>query len=420
MISNDLKPHPTYSTFDQIQIDPKKGHRHDNLEKVIQEFHANAKKTPSHESGSKHFHNITELFYESIYNQLKQKEQIKKELEKREEDLKPYPWLCLPASLSPAMRRLIFLNGTAKILAITSAGISIFMTENTLIRGIGFGVFALAEAFDGGASVYDSKIQIEQVEINESKRENESELDKLIRLEKFFKKLSRANSELEKRRENYQNSQKSPLMHRSVSHLDTTDDSSSDLDEKIKDCLTEYEELPKNCRDVNAQCFIISQLIQGLPENHPLRVGLQQLEPVEPDTRIARSAQHPLTVSYLPRPQHPTRSHSSETQSGEWEAEEAGTSQGVQQSTEPESTWDDYKEKISRYKLDVARHFGTSYFTPYFLTPNGWKVSTENGLEKLEESAEEINADIYSQGDEADQIPPTTNPLDPGPFYDVI
>lgn len=381
------------TTANQITVEWHE--RTSNLETLVQDFNDRIQMPPASQRLSDPLNDIVERIYPLIQSELKRLEELSEIITTKQDELTTKTWCMGPVSISENIRDLTIINGIAKVCELAGFSLAVFHAKDSYAQWIGFSVFVVAGTFDAVATVYEAKLHLERAEASDLAKINRDGIEHAKIFRNFLQKLKQVKEKEQQKREAYQSREESPLMHRSTFHLNISDH--DDLDESIGDCLREYEELPKNYRKPEIQCFIISQLIQGLPKTHPLRIGLDRLKPLNPGENVSELANKPLAVRYLPDSPGKQRSHSSEDQTNEagWGAEELKRSESIEtgfiekSELDPKKIAEEYKREVADYQLDVMSRFQLTRSIPYFITDNGWKVSPKEGLTKIESSSQE-------------------------------
>lgn len=391
------------TTADQITVEWHS--RTSNLQSLVEDFNNTIKESPQTKAISNPLNDIVDRIYPLVQAEIKRLEELSEEIKRRKDELSIKTWCTGPVSISENVRDLTIINGIAKVCAVAGFSVAVFENENKYAQWVGLSIFIVAEALDAFATVYEARLHLERAEATQLADINRDGIEHAKIFQSFLTKLKQAKETEERKKEAYHSSNESPFMDHSAYHLDTSDH--NELDESIGDCLREYEELPKNYRKPEIQAFIISQLILGLPETHPLRIGLNRLKPLNPGENTSKIAGKPLTVRYLPNSPDKHRSHSSEDQGSEsgWRVEELARSQsfetgGVEkEEISPEEMNEEYKKDVARYQNDVMQRFNLSRSIPYFITDNGWAISSKEGLKKIEVESQGINSPKISEPD---------------------
>jgi len=379
-----------------------------NFEEQVSEFNKKIKKSDLSNEG------INQI-YAIVQREVKRLGELLTEVTRREKELEN------TEHLSKGLIQLGLISGVAKITTIAGFILGILGRKDSIAMGIGCGIFAVGEVFDWGTFLYDRKISLLKDERSELVKLNKEGVEHAKIFCKFLQQLR----EIKQIETHPIGEYETETRERSTDHvpinlnasLDNSSDSFKgsfkDLNCRISSCLKDYEELPRRYRREDVYCRIISHLIQKLPLNDPLYIGLNKLEPTTLFEDVSQIAEHPLTTQYLP----PTMNRRSSSSEGErnalrWNAEEQSHSNLTPLEMKNDTAESEFKthargkyeEQVAYYKNLVMQRFQLSFNIPYFETPQGWQITPQGEIKKIENIVEEEK--------KGDLIPTSTKELE--------
>ena len=348
-------------------------HCYDNFENQVNVFNQRVQASALTEE------NVGEI-YEVVKREVDRLSELTQAAKAREEELSQGGW-CY-ASISKKIRHLGLLSGACKACEIAGAILAITAEENLETKWIGVGLFVIGELFDSAATLYETKICLQSDETSQLARLNKEGLEHAQIFEKFLKQLKDLKHMETQLLEEYELYKKQPL---TADHVIINLESSKSLDDRISDCLKEYEELPTRYRRDEIYCRIISHLIQKLPPNDPLRIGLAELEPIS-NQDISALAEQPLPVRYFPTMTKRKSSLDHQSSANPWIAEEQSKliADEVNKKSEREDLLLEYQQKVAYYKHQVNQRFHLKHDIPFFETPHGWQIHSREGVKKID------------------------------------
>lgn len=348
--------------------------RYDSFEAQVKEFNKKIKKSALSKEEVDHIYTI-------VKREVNRLSELTEEATRREEELQQkHCCSCIPSRA--AMWTFTGLNFTAKVCSTVGACLAFFY-DNMVARWTGIGFYIVGETIDGITTVCQTKLSLESDEASQLAKLNKEGVEHAKIFKKFLKRLKKINRIEAQLLEEYRSREKPPLS----DHIVININSPKDLDVRISACLKDYEELPPCYRKEDVYCRMISHLIQKLPPDDPLRIGLDELEPLTLHEDINLLAEHSLPVRYLPN-SFKKKFDSSEEKSdkSKWNGEEHSHLKTMDDS---KGTVLEYEQQIAYYKSQVMHRFNLKHNISFFETPNGWKVSPVEGARKITDSVEE-------------------------------
>jgi hypothetical protein len=341
-----------------------------SFEKQVEEFNNKVKHT-----------NLTEENVNQIYQAVKQEvkflNQYAEAAKAREEELEQGGYCCTPSR--KAIWTIGSLNVVSKIFSVAGAVMAI-VNYNPITQGIGAGMFALGETFDAATTIYEAKVGLDFEEVSALAKLHKESVEHAKIFQKFLKQLK----EIKKMENQLLQEYRSHANHSRSEYVIINLDPTKNLDEYISACLNEYEELPACYRQEEIYCRIISHLIQLLPPDDPLYIGLAELDPIPKDISIL--ADQPLPMRYLP-----TLRRSQSSSDSKWVGEaKAQSKQEVPQlkqvdSIDPQS---EYIQRVAYYTYLVTQRFKLKHNVKFLETSTGWHINPISGIKKISESVE--------------------------------
>lgn len=341
--------------------------------------------------------NEIDKIYEIVKREVSRLQELAEIVKAKEEEIEKGGCCALS---SKAIWTLTLLNGVSKICAIAGVILSIAAESNPTAKWIGVGIFAVGEIFDSATTIYDANITLKGEKISDLVKINKEGAEHALIFKKFLKRLKKIkHMEQQIIEQNRSSSDKNYISNHVIINIE----SSKILDEWIGECLREYSELSSRYRRDDIYCRITSLLIQALPLDDPLRIGLIALEPSE-GVDISILASNPLPIHYLPICQRKSSLTNSKYDE-QWSNEKAKLNEDVssieeidplQIKTEKSNDVDhinesqektdsiqkkiEYAQRLAYYKFLVAQRFKTNREITFFDTPNGWRIDSQEGV----------------------------------------
>lgn len=272
------------------------------------------------------------------------------------------------------------LNGLSKFFTISGGAVAI-ISENTTAKWVALSVAAIAEILDTTSTLYSYKINLDNEEIAQLSKLDKQGVEHAKTFKKFLKKLKKINKIQEEILKTNLTCKQEIVPHQVVINIDLN---TSTLDQQIRSCLHDYEELPNCYRKEEVYCKIISHLIQNLPPKDPLRVGLSEFEPCAEIENFNNQVDCNLPVRYLPDFKNQTSSSSfSENKEHKWSVEEQNKYAETPTITDEVESRKQFEKRLIYYKHSVMDRFGLKRDISFFETPHGWRVESKDGEQKI-------------------------------------
>ncbi len=237
--------------------------------------------------------------------------------------------------------------------------------KNEAAKWVGFGVIISSIFIRSALSFYETKLAFELNEEDKQSKRNREAIENARIFKKFIKKLKVIQRYEQLLLREMNEEKKNRTIPLDFAHFAVHER----LDTLIQNCLKSYVELPSDLKKDDVYCRVISTIIHKLPSTDPLRVGLEQLEPIVYITEVPS----------LPRfPSLPLRQSSQDSVSDE--IRERGISAGVY--IERAQTPPRFLQLLEDYQTQVKQRFQLTRDVSYFETPKGWKITPKS--EKLE------------------------------------
>jgi hypothetical protein len=263
-----------------------------------------------------------------------------------------------------------FFNGVAKLF-VAGGGLTVFIAEELISKGIGFGCLCVGALFDSATTIYSTKAFFNEDEHSTLAQINKDGVEQAKIFKKFIKRLKEIR-EVEKSR----------FKEQSVNV-------NINLDRSISDCLRNYESLGTYSKD-EVYYRILSLLIQYLPTEDPLRQDFQTLIPSN-FTDISYLASQPLPSSYLALENNKEQASPSSIEKWKGEKDNAPQKEPETQVIDALQAKEEYAKNLACCKNAVAQRFHLRKNISHLYTFNGWCLE-DDGIQH----STEINKSTHS------------------------
>lgn len=239
-------------------------------------------------------------------------------------------------------------------------------SDEPISKWTGFGVGTVSLLFTCAVTVYGTKVSLisneeanlalekaELVSLNQQGVEQAETFKKLIKNLKDIKQIQKA--QLQQLQEQSKVSQ---------------------LDEKISDCLNQYEDLGKKYKNNEVYFRLLSLLIHCLPDEDPIKADLESFNPIESSRvkNLTDIAEKPLEISYLPQDNESGLNTGKEK--SKWTNEEQNH-ENCEIVIDSLQSKQESAKKVTNYKHLVANRFGIHKDIPFFELSSGWRLTSE-------------------------------------------